>query len=169
MPKLDGVYLSAVDTDSSPRVTVHVKTKNTGEEFSMESLRDTGTTQSIIDVEVIDVKDRNEVIDSNRTRRIYAAYKSKILCLGTVDMQFEYYGKRTLASVLVAVGLHEKLLISTNDQIKMGILHSGFPKPHWAVSADVANVADSGVEEGVPVGVQAKLNKQASSVTTLVS
>ena len=159
MPKLDGVYLNTIDADSTPRVPVHVKTKNTGEAFTVESLLDTGTTQSIIDVEAIDVKDRNEVIDRNRTRRIYAANKSKIPCLGTVDMQFEYYGKKTPTSVLVARGLHEKLLISTNDQIKMGILHSGFPKPHWAVRADVANVADGGAEEGLPVGVQAKLNK----------
>ena len=138
---------------------MRVKMDNTGEEFDVESLLDTGTSQSIVNIDAIEVRNRNEVIDKSRTRRIYAANKTRIPCHGTIDMQFEYYGKKTPTSVLAATGLHEDLLISTEDQVKMGILHSGYPKPQWAVRADVANIASGKVEEGLPTGVQAKLNK----------
>ena len=37
-------------------------------------------------------------------------------CLGTIDLELDYYKILTLTSVLVAKGLHEDLLISTEDQ-----------------------------------------------------
>ena len=123
----------------------------------MDALPDTGTSQSIMDVKAINVTDRNEVIDVSRKRAIYAANKTRIPCLGTIDTEFEYYGRRTPSSVLVAEGLHEDLLISREDQIKMGILPACYPKPF---EATCANVADAAGEEdtSLPADIQRQLD-----------
>ena len=159
MPSDKAVHLNSIDRDPNPRVMVHVKTKNTGEKFNVKSLPDTGTTQSIIDIDAIEVKNRHEVIDRSRTVRIYAANKTRIPCLGTADIELDYFGKKTPTSVLVAKGLHENLLISTEDQKRMGILHKDYPKPHWAVRTGVANAASCRAEESLPARIQTKVNK----------
>ena len=116
---------------------MRVKTENTGEAFDVRGLPDTGTTQSIMDVSAMHVNNRKEVIDGSRTKRIYAANKTRIPCLGTADVEFKYFNKSTPTSVLVAEGLHEDLLISTEDQKKMGILHAEYPKPLFLKKAQL--------------------------------
>ena len=83
--------------------------------------------------------------DKSRTKQIYAANKCRIPCHGSVDVEFEYYGRRTPTRVLVAEGLHENLLISTADQKKMGLLHEDYPRPifHSETTRNIMAVPDS--------------------------
>ena len=122
----------------------------------MNALPDTGTSQSIVDIRAIKVTDRAEVVDGNRQRAIYAANKTRIPCLGTIDTEFRYYGIRTPSSVLVAKGLHEDLLISKEDQINMKILPECYPKPFGATCANVES--DGEEDTSLPAEIQKELD-----------
>ena len=136
---------------------MRVETTKTGEKFTVNALADTGTSQSIMDVSAININDRNEAIDKSRTKRIYAANKTRIPCLGSVDVEFDYFARRTRTSVLVAEGLHENLLISTADQKRMGLLHEEYPRPipPSEMTRNVTAVPDS---TGLPADIAAKLD-----------
>ena len=136
---------------------MRVNTRKTGERFTVKALADTGTSQSIMDISAINVNNRTEVIDKSRTKRIYAANKSRIPCHGSVDVEFDYFARRTPTSVLVAEGLHESLLISTADQKKMGLLHEDYPRPifHSETTRNVKAVPDS---TALPADIASRLN-----------
>ena len=148
---------------------MRVKLENTGEAFKARGLPDTGTSESIMDVSAMHVNNRKEVIDESRKKRIYAANKTRIPCLGTVDIEMEYFNKFTQTSVLVAEGLHEDFLISTVDQKRMGILHEDYPKPfslkkeklkwqEWGRRASCMNTETASHDTALPADIQKKLD-----------
>ena len=139
--------------------------ENTGEAFGSRGLPDTGTTESIMNVSAMKVNNREEVIDGSRKKRIYAANKTKVPCLGTAEIEMEYFNKVTPTSVLVAEGLHEDFLISTADQKRMGILHQEYPKPiylkkkqGWGERASCMNTVTASEDTALPAHIQKKLD-----------
>ena len=133
------------------------KAEVSGEKFKVTALPDTGTSQSIIDISAVKINCRKH-IDKQRRKKIFAANKTEIPCLGTIDLELDYYKLKTPTSVLVAEGLHEDLLISTEDQKRMGILHQAYPKPLYSEIVKNEDVRVNTVGHGLPTAVANKLD-----------
>ena len=120
---------------------MQVTVTSSGDSIRVSALADSGADQSILSFNVIKRFERE--IRTDLKRSIYAANDTEIECIGSLEVVLEFQGVRTRVLCLVAKELHESLLISKYDLIRMRILPVSFP----CVLNHVSSVATSSLDE----------------------
>ena len=101
--------------------------------FFVNTLPDTGANKSIISSHVLSTFFWSYCTSSAPNFRIVTANEMELNCLGSVNLDIFYEGKRTRIHALVSDNLHEDFLVSWFDLQRMGVLSKEFP--HLPVSA----------------------------------
>ena len=111
-------------TKNTPRVNVEVATKGR-EAFNFKALPDTGTTRTIV---ALNVAKRHGIIPRwNPNERLLAANGKRMSCQGTTNLKLTHNGVRINANAIVSSSVKDDVLICWHDLVKLGIIRQSFP------------------------------------------
>lgn len=118
----------------TPKVIITVIHDN--KEVQMVTTPDTGAEMSVIGVK--EARQAGIIIENLRptTKKLYAADRKRLSCLGTVEVQLKLGNKSSHIKLMVITEV-EGFLLSWYHAIDLGILHENFPQQIRNIEADI--------------------------------
>ena len=123
------------DCEATPTCKMAFRT-NKGREFFKEVLPDTGSSQTIIAMNLVNANDMP--VDKKKKRKIFNASDEPMACEGTVTFEVEYEGQKTNVAALVSSDLTNEVLLGWKALKRLKIIPDNFP--HVSEICKVQNV-----------------------------
>lgn len=121
----------------TPRAQIEVRS-NGGTPFRLKVLPDTGATESLISMDLVDKF--SVPIDKSQERQIIAANGSRLRCNGAVHLKLKHLRKYSANIIaFVTPDIQDQLILSWHSMIPLGMLAPSFPLLPTDVSTTQAN------------------------------
>ena len=107
----------------TPKVQMRFKPSK-GQPFDFAVTPDTGATRTII---AQDVLRRHRIPYRNIEEKLYAANGTEMKCQGSLNIKVQSEGGQDEVDAIVSSDLHNEILLSWHDLIRLGVLPEDFP------------------------------------------
>lgn len=110
----------------TPRAQIEIFPKQGGKFFKLDVLPDTGATETIVSLDL--VTKFGIFVDPLRKRKIIAANKMLMKCVGAVDLEIRHLNKyKAMVTAFVTPDMEDQLLLAWHNMILLGMLPETFP------------------------------------------